>query len=175
MSDIDLTKLGIPEEYGRKPYLPKFAEADDLVEAGLNILGQPQSLSADTATAWTQMVNAAADDGVQLLIVSGFRSIADQARLIIRKLNDGQQIENILRVNVAPGYSQHHSGRAIDIASPGVRPLTTTFAESPAFDWLTVHAEEYGFSMPYDIGNIYELEFEPWHWFFDGKLRHAGN
>ena len=172
MSEIDLTKIGIPADYGKDPYLPKYAEPDDLMDIGPNIMGRPQQLSGITVPAWRHMVEAAADDDVQLLIVSGFRSIADQVRLIIKKLNDGQHIDDILRVNTAPGYSQHHSGRAIDIATPGIRPLTTEFAESSAFQWLTRNSASFGFSMPYDLGNIYDIDFEPWHWFFDGIQRH---
>jgi len=163
-------QLGIPESYGRSPALPRFAEPEELVEVGPNIIGRMQRLTPITAQAWTDMAAAAANDSIELLIVSGFRSIADQARLIWNKLCDGQDIDAILKVNTAPGFSQHHTGRAIDIATPGVRPLTEPFDESSAFRWLDTHAESFGFRMPYGYNNEWGLTYEPWHWFLTEEL-----
>lgn len=158
-------QLGIPEKYGHSPALPRYADADELVDVGPNIIGRMQRLTPATARAWEKMQAAAAADSFELLIVSGFRSIDDQARLIWNKLCEGQTIDTILRVNTAPGYSQHHTGRAIDIATPGVRPLTEPFNKSPAFRWLDANAETFGFRMPYGYNNEWGLTYEPWHWF----------
>jgi len=164
-------QLGIPESYGRSPALPRFTEPEELVDVGPNIIGRMQRLTPETAQAWTDMQTAAAADSIELLIVSGFRSIADQARLIWNKLCEGQTIDTILKVNTAPGFSQHHTGRAIDIATPGVRPLTEPFDESPAFQWLDTHAETFGFRMPYRYNNEWGLTYEPWHWFLTEELK----
>jgi D-alanyl-D-alanine carboxypeptidase len=110
------------------------------------------------------MVEAAAKSGIRLLIVSGYRSYEYQAELIRKKLAAGQSIEEILEVSAAPGYSQHHTGTAIDIATPGSRPLTEEFETSDAFQWLTENAAEYGFSMTYPRDNAFGFIFEPWHW-----------
>jgi D-alanyl-D-alanine carboxypeptidase len=110
------------------------------------------------------MQAAAAADGVLLLIVSGFRSIEYQARLIRKKINTGQVVSDILSVNAAPGYSEHHTGKAIDIASPGSRPLTEEFEDSDAFRWLEANAARYGFSMSYPRDNPGGFIYEPWHW-----------
>ncbi len=158
-------QLGIPESYGRSPALPRFAEPEELVDVGPNIIGRAQRLTPSTAKAWADMTTAAATESIELLIVSGFRSIDDQARLIWNKLCEGKAIDSILRVNAAPGFSQHHTGRAIDIATPGVRPLTEPFGESSAFQWLDTHAGSFGFQMPYGYNNEWGLSYEPWHWF----------
>ena len=96
--------------------------------------------------------------------MSGYRSFDYQADLIRNKLDKGQTIEEILEVNAAPGYSQHHTGEAIDIATPGSRPLTEEFESSDAFAWLTKNAENHGFSMTYPRGNAHGIVYEPWHW-----------
>jgi len=168
-TDIDniLKQLGIPESYGRSPALPRFAEPEELVDVEPNIIGRPQRLTSTTADAWASLKAAAATDSIELLIVSGFRSIDDQARLIWNKLCAGQAIDAILEVNTAPGFSQHHTGRAIDIATPGVRPLIEAFGDSPAFRWLCSNADRFGFSMPYGVDNEWGITYEPWHWFFD--------
>ena len=157
-------ELGIPEDYGRDGTRPVYAEATELVEVGPNLIGRMQRLTPETAARWAEMRAAAAADGVTLLIVSGYRSIDYQARLIRKKINAGQSVSEIMAVNAAPGHSQHHTGRAIDIATPGSRPLTEEFEDSAAFGWLCTNAGKYGFSMSYPRDNAAGFVYEPWHW-----------
>jgi D-alanyl-D-alanine carboxypeptidase len=156
--------LGIPIDYGRNPVRPYHSEAAELVEVEPNILGRMQRLAPETARAWRAMKAAALADGVALLLVSGFRGVTYQADLIRRKLASGQDIEAILKVNAAPGFSEHHTGRAVDVATPGTRPLTEQFADSAAFAWLSDRGRQFGFRMPYGRGNDYGFAYEPWHW-----------
>jgi D-alanyl-D-alanine carboxypeptidase len=158
------SQLGIPAEYGHAPALPRHAEATELETVEVNIVGRVQKLAPETARDWRRMKLAAEHDGVVLLIVSGFRSVAYQVELFRKKIAAGQRIEDILSVSAAPGFSEHHTGRAIDIATPGARPLTTDFEASDAFVWLGKHARSYGFRMPYEPGNAYGIAYEPWHW-----------
>jgi zinc D-Ala-D-Ala carboxypeptidase len=157
-------ELGIPADYASGKNLPAYAETDDLVEVGPNLVGRMQRLTPVAAAKWQQMVEAASADGIRLLIISGFRSFDYQADLIRNKLSIGQSIDEILLVSAAPGHSQHHTGKAIDIATPGSRPLTEEFETSDAFAWLTANAEKFDFSMTYPRDNPYGLIFEPWHW-----------
>lgn len=156
--------LGIPIGYGRDPRRPAHAEAHELEDVEPNIVGRMQRLAPGTARAWREMKAAALADGVELLIVSGFRSVRYQAELIRNKLARGENIQSILEVNAAPGFSEHHTGRAVDIATPGSRPLTVEFETSPAFGWLGANARRFGFAMPYGRGNVYGFSYEPWHW-----------
>ena len=158
------TELGIPEDYGLDGLKPVYEEAVDLVEAGPNLVGRMQRLTPETAASWQEMLAAARDEGVVLLIVSGFRSIEYQASLIRKKINAGQEVSEILAVNAAPGFSEHHTGRAIDIASPGSRPLTEEVEASAAFAWLEDNAAKFGFSMSYPRKNPAGFIYEPWHW-----------
>ena len=160
-----LESLGIPEKYGSDPLLPIYAEAGELVDAGLNIVGRMQTLTADTAAAWLGMFNEAQEEQIELVMVSGFRSMEYQAGLIQKKLEAGQTIEEILQVNVAPGFSQHHTGNAIDIATPGYKPLLEEFEDSPAFAWLQENAGRFGFTLSYPRGNPEAITYEPWHWY----------
>jgi D-alanyl-D-alanine carboxypeptidase len=170
-----LAELGIAADYGVSPSRPAFAEATELTDVEANLVGTMQRLAPETAIAWREMKSAASDAGVQLLMVSGFRSIRHQAELIRRKLAAGQAIEAILTVNAAPGFSEHHTGRAVDVATPGTRPLTAEFAASPAFAWLQTNAGAFGFAMPYGRNNRYGFEYEPWHWsqVTDADRRHG--
>jgi len=155
-------ELGIPEDYGGSR--PVFDEATELVDVGPNLVGRMQRLAPKTAVKWAAMVDAASADGIQLMIVSGYRSIEYQAGLIRNKIETGQSLGDILKVSAAPGFSEHHTGRAVDIASPGSRPLTEEFDGSPAFRWLSENAAGFGFSMTYPRDNPYGFIYEPWHW-----------
>ena len=157
-------KLGIPADYGRQSGPPAYEEALDLVEVGPNLVGRMQRLTPAAADRWHAMVAAAGADGVTLMIVSGFRSYEYQAALIRKKIDAGQAITDILEVNAAPGHSEHHTGLAVDIATPGSRPLTEEFEESEAFRWLEANAARFGFSMSYPRDNPWGIIYEPWHW-----------
>jgi len=158
------TELGIPDDYGMDGNRPAFPEAAELVDVGPNLVGRMQRLTPETAASWQEMQAAARDDGVTLMIVSGFRSVEYQASLIRKKINAGQSVSEILAVNAAPGFSEHHTGEAIDIASPGSRPLTEEFESSEAFKWLQENAARFGFSMSYPRDNSQGFIYEPWHW-----------
>jgi zinc D-Ala-D-Ala carboxypeptidase len=158
--------LGIPENYGRSRGLPLQVEARDLVKVGTKPDGSDVQLAAAAAAAWKAMTDAAGREGVPLIAISGFRSIARQAEIIQAKLSAGQTIEQILISVAAPGYSEHHTGRAIDVGLPGEEPLTEDFAETPAFQWLQANAPGFGFTLSYPKGNLHGITYEPWHWCF---------
>ena len=157
-------ELGIPVSYGLDTGLPIFVEPDELVEVGPNLVGRMQRLTPEATRQWQAMVAAADAVGIHLLIVSGYRGVGYQAGLIRKKIEAGQAITDILRVNTAPGYSEHHTGQAVDIATPGSRPLTEEFEDTDAFRWLESRAIEFGFSMTYPRDNPWGIAFEPWHW-----------
>lgn len=164
--DTLFTELGIALDYGVDPVRPQFTEATELVEAGVNLLGRMQRLAPPALAAWHELSRTALDEGITLLLISGFRAIDYQADIIRNKLKAGQSIEEILSVSAAPGYSEHHTGCALDIASPGTRPLTTDFDGSPAFAWLESRAASFGFTMTYPPQNAFGFDYEPWHWRF---------
>lgn len=166
-------ELGIPGDYGQDGIPPYFQEVTDLVEVGPNLVGRMQRLVPLAAARWQQMVEAASADGIRLLIVSGYRGFDYQAELIRNKIAAGQEIGDILTVNAAPGFSQHHTGAAVDIASPGSRPLTEEFEQSAAFNWLRRCAATHGFSMTYPRENSWGFIYEPWHWALEEAISSA--
>ena len=157
-------ELGISADYGRSNHLPAFREAADLVDVGPNLVGRMQRLAPQAARQWRAMVGAAEQDSITLIIVSGYRSIEYQAALIRKKINSGQVIDEILTVNAAPGHSEHHTGLAIDIATPGSPPLTEAFESTEAFCWLGENANRFGFSMTDARDNRWVMVYAPWHW-----------
>lgn len=68
--------------------------------------------------------------------------------------------------NTKLGYSEHHSGCAVDICSNDRFKLSESFEETDAFEWLMSHAQTFGFSLSYPRNNDKGIIYEPWHWFF---------
>lgn len=144
-------------------------EAFELSPAGLDVFGREVSLTSDTVKAWQAMRLAAGEGGVSLLLLSGFRSVARQTEIVAKKLADGIDFAEILKVNAYPGFSEHHSGRAVDIGSPWCAHFEEEFEQTPEYAWLVVHAVEYGFSLSYPRDNPCGIVFEPWHWCFSER------
>ena len=108
----------------------------------------------------------AADDEVSLFLISAFRSVEYQHELIAAKLEKGQLIEQILRVNAAPGFSEHHSGRALDLGTSGCDALVEEFENTIAFQWLMENSAAYHFYLSYPRKHASGMDYEPWHWCF---------
>jgi D-alanyl-D-alanine carboxypeptidase len=161
--------LGVPRDYGRVRKLRRVREPTRLASIGRDTQGREQSLAPRAARAWLRMRDAAARDGVELQVVSAFRSIEYQLGIIRRKLERGQSMEQILRVSAAPGYSEHHSGRALDVTTPGFAALEEEFENSPAYAWLKKHARHFGFHLSYPRKNPHGIAYEPWHWCWRAK------
>jgi zinc D-Ala-D-Ala carboxypeptidase len=141
----------------RTGYLERYPE----MGSSETVTYQNQRLHKDAAAAFDQMRQAAAKDNVTLQVVSGFRSIRTQVDIFEGK-GGGM---GAAQYSAPPGYSQHHTGLAIDINS-----LQTSFRTTKAFSWLKAHGSEYGFMLPYantsgDLGP----SNEPWHWVYVGK------
>lgn len=156
--------LGIPRDYGRARKLRMQREPARLVSIGPDIHGRTQWLQPRAARALKRMREAAARATVELQIVSAFRSIEYQIGIIERKRARGLDMDEILRISAAPGYSEHHTGRCVDFAAPGLAPLEEAFERSTAFRWLQRNATRYGFTLSYPRGNMHGIAFEPWHW-----------
>lgn len=160
-------RLGIPAGYARARHLRRYREAtvSRLVLVGRAADdGQPVRLTPRAAAAWYRMRTAAAADGLTLLPLSGFRSLRRQTQNIRRKLAAGESLPAILRFVAAPGYSEHHTGRALDIGSPDSHTLDGHFGRTAAFRWLRHHAVKFGFYLTFPRGNRYGFGYEPWHW-----------
>ena len=156
--------LGIPRDYGRSRKLRMQREPARLAAIGNDVHGRTQWLQPHAARALTHMREAAAADGIELQIVSAFRSIEYQLGIVERKLARGLSMDEILRVSAAPGYSEHHTGRCVDFTAPGFESLVEEFERSPAFAWLQRNASRFGLALSYPRGNAHGIAYEPWHW-----------
>lgn len=107
----------------------------------VEIDGKPVEL--ETAKAYRRMADAAARAGAKLVVVSGFRTMAEQEYLYgCYKSGDC----NNGNLAAKPGYSNHQSGHALDLNTHDPAVLA----------WLRAHAREFGFKNT--------VPSEPWHW-----------
>jgi D-alanyl-D-alanine carboxypeptidase len=157
-------RLGIPADYAVRRALPVQREAGPLTRIGLNSAGRPIQLMPQAAAAWRRMHASATQSGITLVPLSGFRSVARQTKIIRDKLAAGAAIDDILRFVAAPGCSEHHTGRALDIGRQVDADLDGHFARTPEFRWLKLHAVRFGFHLSYPRGNCHGIGYEPWHW-----------
>ena len=132
-------------------------------------------LSKAAAEQFQAMVAAARASGVVLVPISGFRSAQTQEHLFFDiKAARGQVATTRAAVSAPPGYSEHHTGYAVDIgdgAMPGTN-LSTTFENTRAFSWLSANAARFSFEISFPKDNPQGVSYEPWHWRFVGD-RHS--
>jgi D-alanyl-D-alanine carboxypeptidase len=165
-----LAALGIPLALIAEKRLPPYAVAEELVVAEVDAGGREYLLTPEASRAWAAMKQAASQDRVVIEIVSAFRDLERQSAIIRAKLERGMAIDKILTLSAPPGYSEHHTGRAVDINTPGCIATEEMFEDTEAFRWLSVHAGRFGFALSYPRGNATGFIYEPWHWCFQQRI-----
>ncbi|MBW8015260.1 MAG: D-alanyl-D-alanine carboxypeptidase family protein [Planctomycetes bacterium] len=154
------------QDYSKKLPMPQYPQQHELVEFEDN--GRFFHLHPDVLIAWERMRDAAGDQEVLLHLVSAFRSIERQSEIVEKKRMRGLSDEEIFKVSARPGYSEHHTGKAIDLTTPGFLALEEEFEHSEAFKWLIKNGNRFGFYLSYPRDNRYGIIYEPWHWCYKG-------
>ncbi|RZI93684.1 MAG: D-alanyl-D-alanine carboxypeptidase family protein [Microbacterium sp.] len=121
-------------------------------------------LRPELTKAFAKMRAAARDDGVDLRIISGFRSYASQKAVYAAKIRQ-YGFEKAERRSARPGHSEHQTGLAIDVNS-----ISQSWGETRAGRWVAKNAHRFGFIVRYPKGKTSKTgySYEPWH------LRHVG-
>ncbi|MGD1865925.1 MAG: D-alanyl-D-alanine carboxypeptidase family protein [Phormidesmis sp.] len=145
------------------------ADVDSLVR--LNPASEIK-LKAEAKSAIDEMMAKAKAEGVQLGIISGFRTLADQDYLYFDlKAERGQSAQTRAEVSAPPGYSEHHTGYAVDFIDEGKAEthLEESFETTRAFQWLEENAAYFNFEMSFPKDNPANVSYEPWHWRYVGN------
>ena len=117
-----------------------------------------------------KMFEGAKKEGIELVILSGYRSYEYQKGLYNRyvKIDGKEKAETYVAI---PGHSEHQTGLAVDLTSEKeLYQLKETFGETEEGMWLANNAHKYGFILRYPKGKeeITGYMYEPWH------FRHIG-
>ncbi len=147
----------------------KYPEAP--LDSLMAIAGTEVKLRQTAAEAFMQMQAAARADGAELVPLSGFRSIEDQKQLFFGvKAKRNQTAAQRATVSAPPGYSEHHTGYALDIGDSNAPEtnLSETFEATPSHQWLAKNAARFSFELSFPKGNSQGVNYEPWHWRFVG-------
>jgi D-alanyl-D-alanine carboxypeptidase len=164
-----LIKAGIPlttpSLLGHLPYEEAPPDTLEAITADGRV-----KLRRPAAEKFTAMAAAANQEGVELVPLSGFRSVEEQERVFFEQRQQGQRPTERAEVSAPPGYSEHHTGYAIDIVD-GTRSetdLEISFDTTPAFRWLEQNASRFDFELSFPQNNPQGVSYEPWHWRFIG-------
>lgn len=145
----------------------RYADANpsDLVASGYG--SDPKfKIHRDAKPALQEMVNAARRDGVTLTPGSILRTSSRQAQIVADKKKKGQSAQQIYYTSSHPGYSEHHTGLAVDFS-----PINHSFAKTAGYRWLKQHAHEYGFYQTFtpEYSAYSGVSEESWHWRYEGR------
>lgn len=116
-------------------------------------------MDSTTLQQFDLLSNAAAKEGLNIYMSSGYRSYSYQNLIYNNYVSwYGQIMADTF--SARPGHSEHQTGLAID-----VNTIDDSFANTPEAIWLENHAHEYGFIVRYPKGkeNITGYKYEPWH------------
>ncbi|MGC5196268.1 M15 family metallopeptidase [Aphanothece microscopica] len=135
-------------------------------------VGPGQRLRRDAAEALEAMRRAAAADGIELELLSAFRSQDLQKTIFFDvKSERNQKAVERAQVSAPPGFSEHSTGYAVDLGDARMphTHLSPSFDQTEAFAWLEKHAARHHFILSFPPDNRQGVSYEPWHWRFEGS------
>lgn len=119
----------------------------------------PGDLLPEVKEAFEVMQKAAAAEGLNIYISSGYRSYTRQQTLYNNYVKtDGKELADTY--SSRPGHSEHQSGLCFDLNT-----IDDSFGATPESAWLEKHAQEYGFIIRFPKGKDEQTgyQYEPWH------------
>ena len=156
----------------------------EIAQKDLGKLSNGYLVDQRIVSAYEKLADAAKAAGHPLVMVSAYRSVAYQEEIFNANVNtlmsQGHTKEEAIRITkltfTEPGYSEHHTGLAVDVVDQDWYQnhtgelLNEGFGDTDGGKWLQAHAREYGFIIRYPKGkhDITQIDYEPWH------LRYVG-
>ncbi len=168
---VDQTSLGGSLYLVNRTYrLTAHYQPDDLVRPEVRRLSSEIMMRREAAEKLEELFEAAAQEGLRLVAVSGYRSYETQRIIYQRKIKSTGSVAKAERLVAPPGASEHQLGLAMDIGRRSNTNLNMAFGRSREGEWVARHAHEYGFIIRYQDRwtDITGYADEPWH------LRYVG-
>ncbi|KKS83599.1 MAG: D-alanyl-D-alanine carboxypeptidase family protein [Parcubacteria group bacterium GW2011_GWA2_43_11] len=169
LEKLTTTDPELLQKYSRIYFLNEHYKPADLsfIEEKFDYVnGKEVTISSEVLPFLSDLLEEAEDDGVDLIVLSGYRSFTEQGTLKnVYTTNYGVGAN---RFSADQGYSEHQLGTAVDFTSTTIGENLSAFESSEAHTWLLQNAHKYGFVMSYPENNEFYV-YEPWHWRFVGK------
>jgi len=169
LEKIATTDKQLLQKYSRVYFLNEHYMPEDLQQIDEEydfVNGKEVSVHARVWPFLKDMLREAERDDIDLMVLSGYRSFAEQASLKGEYLQTYGSGAN--QFSADQGYSEHQLGTAVDFTTKETGGNLDLLENTETFTWLTRNAYKYGFVMSYPENNEY-YEYEPWHWRFVGK------
>jgi D-alanyl-D-alanine carboxypeptidase len=156
--------------------IDKHYEPDDLQTPTLayrNAYIVPTTLRRAVLQPLYDMLKASNNAGLQIMVVSGYRSYAQQ-QAAYEKWSELYP-DRASAISALPGHSEHQLGLAIDFSTPYMEGLYhnlfhVNFAKTPEGKWLAENAVNFGFTLSFPEWGKEQTgyDWEPWHFRFVG-------
>ncbi|MFV0560281.1 MAG: D-alanyl-D-alanine carboxypeptidase family protein [Enterococcus sp.] len=153
----------------------------------LETLANGYQLDKRVVSSYEEFAQAAEAAGFPMAMVSGYRSVADQQQVFSQHVQEVMTREGVSeedattetkKTMTVPGYSEHHTGLALDVVDQDWYSNFTTssvldagYGTQPGAKWIAANAYKYGFIVRYPDGkdDITKITYEPWHLRYVGK------
>jgi hypothetical protein len=132
-----------------------------------NIKPEAGGLLPDVIEAFNKMKNESGCSDIFIKDNVSYRSYENQKNQFLQYASKGvPKIDTAMKQASIPGFSQHHTGRAIDYGG------NTICLRSNAWpDGDFNKPNKWGFILPYMSGNVRMLE--PWHLYYVGEMKQS--
>lgn len=185
-----------------KVELPPSITGNEVADARIRLLAEtrgyklrrsPESVLADVdgyplhdvvRQPWLDLKAEATSEGINMSIVSAYRSVEEQRDLFVSRLTAAgvkiseveagiadAEIDKLLVTTSIPGYSKHHTGYVFDLLCAGW--IFENFKDSNCNDWLEKNnyekAKKYGFIPSYPVdADLQGPDPEAWEYVYVG-------
>lgn len=157
-------------------------ETTDLKKLNGQFPNLTNALEPETQAALEKMQHAAQQDGIQIQLVSGYRSFNRQRQIWNRKYDMYAKqgfapdviFDKIVEYSTVPGTSRHHWGTDVDLIDGAVKTngdvlVPEKFHGDGPFitfkAWMEKNASSFGFELVYTLDeNRTGFSYEPWHY-----------
>ena len=167
-------KASFPVLINRYQYVPR--PADDLVVLPPDAVKENKEiyLASCVRKRFLRMCEEACRDNIRIIVNSGYRSVADQIR-VLKYYAEKEGISEARRRCAPPGYSEHHSGLALDVGGGCLTGERYAPDSGAVYDWIDKNCHRFGFMVKNLPGkeHITGTKYEPWHIRYIGDLKLA--
>lgn len=123
-------------------------------------------IEKETLNSFLKLKNKIKKEGYIIDIESGYRTIEHQEK-VLNEIIEEKSIEYAKKYVAVPGYSEHHTGLAIDILlyENGKIYCDHSLKNHKVLELITKYAPQYGFIIRYPKKKkkITGYNYEPWH------------